>query len=237
MQGANTVIMTEILEKTGLVERSGQGVDKIFSITLSEGKAEPDYKDSNMFQVSLTLQTEIIDKAFHVFISQYQNSEKEPKLGVDQIITLCKVREGIFNHLKSEVVSQLEKSGLIERVSGHTNRYTLSQEYHALVNDSLKIGKRYLVKEIELLLLALQGNTLKMGELEKNLKESLNRNQIKYLTGKLFEDKVLHKDGKGSGTVYFIHPSYTLLRGDSLLQKVTEYLCNKYDHINSPKTS
>lgn len=26
-------LMTEILEKTGLVERSGQGVDKIFSIT------------------------------------------------------------------------------------------------------------------------------------------------------------------------------------------------------------
>lgn len=35
--------MTDILEKTGLVERSGQGVDKIFSITLAEGKTEPDY--------------------------------------------------------------------------------------------------------------------------------------------------------------------------------------------------
>lgn len=41
-------LMTEILEKTGLVERSGQGVDKIFSITLSEGKAEPDYSNSNL---------------------------------------------------------------------------------------------------------------------------------------------------------------------------------------------
>jgi ATP-dependent DNA helicase RecG len=230
-------LMTEILEKTGLVERSGQGVDKIFSITLSEGKAEPDYKNSDMFQVSLMLRTEIIDKAFHVFVSQYQNSEKEPKLGVEQIITLCKIRNGIFQNLKAEIVSQLEKSGLIEKISGHTNRYTLSQEYHALVNDGLKIGKRYLVKEIELILLALQGNALKMGELEKNLKESLNRNQIKYLTGKLFEDKVLHKDGKGSGTVYTIHPSYASLRGDNLLQKVIDYLRDKYDQVNSPKTS
>jgi hypothetical protein len=85
--------------------------------------------------------------------------------------------------------------------------------------------------------MALQGNALKMGELEKNLEESLNRNQIKYLTGKLFEDKVLHKDGKGSGTVYTIHPSYSLLRGDNLLQKIIDYLRNKYDHVNSPKTN
>ncbi len=229
-------LMTEILEKTGLVERSGQGVDKIFFITLSEGKAEPDYKNSDMFQVSLTLRTEIIDKAFHVFVSQYQNSEKEPKLGVEQIIMLCKIRNGTFQNLKTEIVSQLEKSGLIEKISGLTNRYALSQEYHALVYDGLKIGKRYLVKEIELILMALQGNALKMGELEKKLEESLNRNQIKYLTGKLFEDKVLHKDGKGSGTVYTIHPSYALLRGDNLLQKAIDYLRNNYDHEHSPKT-
>ncbi|MCB0523662.1 MAG: putative DNA binding domain-containing protein [Saprospiraceae bacterium] len=229
-------LMTEILEKTGLVERSGQGVDKIFSITLCEGKAEPDYMNSDMFQVSLTLRTEIIDKAFHVFVSQYQNSEKEPKLGVEQIITLCKIRNGIFQSLKGEIVSQLEKSGLIQRVSGHTNRYTLSNEYHALVDDGLKIGKRYIVKEIEQILIALQGNALKMGSLEKKLQESLNRNQIKYLTGKLYEDDVLGKTGKGRGTVYAIHESFSSLRGDSLIRKVMAFLRNKYDHDNSPKS-
>ncbi|MBI1185281.1 AAA family ATPase [bacterium] len=222
-------LMTEILEKTGLVERSGQGVDKIFSITLSEGKAEPDYENSDMFQVSLTLRTEIIDKAFHVFVSQYQNSEKEPKLGVEQIITLSKIRNGIFQNLKTEIVSQLEKSGLIEKVSGHTNRYTLSQDYHALVNESLKIGKRYMVKEIEQMLIALQGNALKMGELEKNFEASLNRNQIKYLTGKLFEDEILNKDGKGSGTTYSINKSFSSLRGEVLIQNVISFLRDKYE--------
>lgn len=229
--------MTEILEKTGLVERSGQGVDKIFSITLSEGKAEPDYKNSDMFQVSLILRTEIIDKAFHVFVSQYQNSEKEPKLGVEQIITLCKIRNGIFQNLKADIVSQLEMSGLIEKVSGHTNRYTLSNEYHSLINDGLKIGKRYIVKEVELILFALQGNALKMGELERDLQESLNRNQIKYLTGKLFEDMVLSKEGKGSGTTYAIHESYSTLRGENLLQNVIAFLSRKHGQDNSPKTN
>ena len=230
-------LMTEILEKTGLVERSGQGVDKIFSSTLSEGKVEPDYKNSNMFQVSLSLRTEIIDKAFHVFVSQYQNIGKEHKLGVEQIITLSKIRNGIFQNLKMEIVSQLEKSGLIEKGSGHTNRYTLSQEYYALVNDGLTIGKRYLVKEIELILLALQGNALKMGELEKNMEASLNRNQIKYLTGKLFDDEVLSKDGKGSGTSYTIHKSFSVLRGEVLIQNVVSFLNSKYEQVNSPKAN
>jgi len=222
-------LMTEILEKTGLVERSGQGVDKIFSITLSEGKAEPDYKNSDMFQVSLILRTEIIDKAFHVFVSQFQNSEKEPKLGVEQIITLCKIRNSIFQNLKAEIVSQLEKSGLIEKLSGHTNRYTLSQEYHALVNDGLKIGKRYLVKEIELLLLSLQGNALKIGDLEDLLKESLSRNQINYLKMKLMEDDVLKVEGKIKGARYSIADKYADLRGDVLLSAVIAELRGKYE--------
>jgi len=228
-------LMTEILEKTGLVERSGQGVDKIFSITLSEGKAEPDYKNSDMFQVSLSLSTEIIDKAFHIFISQYQNSDREPKLGVEQIITLSKIRNGIFQHLKQEIVIQLEKAGLIHKLSGHTNRYTLSTEYHEMANESLKIGKRYITKEVEQLLLTLQGNTLKMGDLESNLSVSLSRNQLKYLTGKLFEDAILLKQGKGSGTSYKISDEYASLRGDVLIEKVIAYLFGLYDADNSPK--
>jgi ATP-dependent DNA helicase RecG len=221
-------LMTEILEKTGVVERSGQGVDKIFSITLSEGKAGPDYTSSDMFQVSLTLRTEIIDKAFHVFINQFQNSDKEPKLGVEQIITLSKICNGIFQNLKTEIVSQLEMSGLVEKVSGHTTRYTLSNEYHALVNDGLKIGKRYFVKEIEQVLLILQGAKLKMGEVETLLHSSLNRNQLKYLLNKLVADQVLKTEGLGRGTKYIISDQFSSLRGDVLSGKVIDELKAKY---------
>ncbi len=221
-------LITEILEKTGLVERSGQGVDKIYSITLSEGKADPDYKSSDMFQVSLTLRTEIIDKAFYMFVSQYQNSEKEPKLGVEQIITLCKIRKGIFQNIESEIVSQLDKIGLIEKVSGHTNRYTLSNEYHKLLNESLKIGKRYITNEVELILLALQENALKIADLEELLKDSLSRNQINYLKMKLLEDDVLKMEGKIKGARYSIAEKYADLRGDVLISTVIEELRAKY---------
>ena len=222
-------LMTEILEKTGLVERSGQGVDKIFSITLSEGKPEPDYKQSDLFQVTLVLDAEIKDKAFHIFINQYQQSEKEPKLGVAQIITLCKIRSGLFQHLKPEVVSQLEKSGLIQKITGHTNRYTLSDEYHQLVNENLKIGKRYLVKEVEQILLALQGNELKIGDLEGQLADSMSRHQIKYVMSKLMEDEVLQVKGKIKGARYSVVEKYAALRGDFLTNEVVNYLREKYE--------
>jgi len=221
-------LMTEILEKTGLVERSGQGVDKIYAITLSEGKTDPDYTSSDMFQVSLTLRTEIIDRAFHVFINQYQISDKEPKLGVEQIITLSKIRNGIYQNLKPEILAQLEKSGLIQKVSGHTNRFTLSDEYHQIVNESQKIGKRYLVKEIEQVLLILQGTKLKMGEVESLLHSSLNRNQLKYLLNKLVEDQILKTEGIGRGTKYIISDQFSTLRGDTLSDRVIAELKAKY---------
>jgi hypothetical protein len=76
-----------------------------------------------------------------------------------------------------------------------------------------------------------------MGELEKNMEKSLNRNQIKYLTGKLFDDEVLSKDGKGSGTSYTIHKSFSVLRGEVLIQNVVSFLNSKYEQVNSPKAN
>ncbi|KLT67121.1 ATP-binding protein [Pedobacter sp. BMA] len=222
-------LMTEILEKTGLVERSGQGVDKIFSIMLSEGKAEPDYSASDMFQVSLDLKTEVQDKAFHIFIKNYQESDKEPKMGVEQIITLCKIRNGIFQHLKPSIVSQLENIGLIKKASRHTNKYVLRDDYYELIEEESKIGKRYLVSEISTISLSLQNGSLKIGELEDTLSSQLNRNQIKYLLNKLIEDDILTKAGSASGTRYQLLDSYTDLRGDLLIAHIIADLKRKYN--------
>lgn len=224
-------LITEILEKTGLVERSGQGVDKIYSITLSEGKSEPDYKDSDLFQVSLTLKSGIIDKAFHAFINQYQTSDNEPKLGVEQIITLSKIRDGLFQSLKPEIVTQLERLGLIQRVSGNTTRFILSEEYRKLSSEETKIGN-YIIKEVETLLVVLEGRTMKIGEIEKLMIDYLNRNQLKYLVSKLVEDNVLRKIGVGTQTSYSISELYKGLKGDQLIKVILDSLRKKADSDN-----
>ena len=46
-------LLADVLQKTGIVERSGQGVDKIYYYTLSEGKSEPVYQNQIKQQLSV----------------------------------------------------------------------------------------------------------------------------------------------------------------------------------------
>ena len=118
---------------------------------------------------------------------------------------------------------------MILKVSGHTNRYTLSEEYHQLVNDGLKIGKRYVAKEVELIVLSLQGNALKVGDLELQLAASLTRNQIKYLLTKLMDDDIVKVEGKIRGARYSLNRKYADLRGDLLVNEVVNKLKEEHE--------
>ena len=60
--------ISEVLQKTGLVEKSGQGVDKMFYHCLMEGKGLPDYSGTDNFQVSLKLSGTIENRAFLLFV-------------------------------------------------------------------------------------------------------------------------------------------------------------------------
>jgi ATP-dependent DNA helicase RecG len=220
--------ITEILEKTGLVERSGQGVDKIFSVTLSEGKKQPDYWDTNPYQVTLRIRTGIADKAFSLFIRQYQNKTNQ-RLGAEQIITLAKIRDGIFLNHNPYIIEQLKEKGLIKSVERSALKFILSDEYFKLSEGEAKIGERYIIKELELVLHSLQESRTKIGRLEKELSHSLNRNQIKYLLQKLQEDAILKTEGVGKGTVYLFTTKYENLPGESLVLSILKELKEKYE--------
>jgi ATP-dependent DNA helicase RecG len=218
-------LMAEVLEKTGLVERSGQGVDKIFSLTLSEGKPEPDYRDSNLYQVALKLDGNIVDKAFYIFIGQIQR-HRDPlhQLGVEEIITLHKVKQGMFTTVKDEVLKSLERQGLIVKAGGSSQRYVLADPYPTLADQEQRIGNRYVVAEVDQFLMAIQGKLLRIGELETLLSGSLNRNQIKYLVNKLYEDDLIAVEGGGRGTRYSLKGNFARIPGDALVQAVINYL-------------
>jgi ATP-dependent DNA helicase RecG len=218
-------LMAEVLEKTGLVERSGQGVDKIFSLTLSEGKPEPDYRDSNLYQVTVKLDGNIVDKAFYIFIQQVQRGRDERhQLGVEEIITLYKVKQGFFAQVKDTVLLGLERQGLIAKVGGSSQRYVLAEHYAALAEQEQRIGTRYVVAEVDQFLMAIQGKSLRIGELETLLAGSINRNQVKYLLGKLVEDDILQVEGVRRGTRYSLKGTFAGMPGDALSQAVISYL-------------
>lgn len=60
-------LLADILLKTGLVERSGQGVDKLFLYSLMESKPVPDYSSTSMLQVELKISADIQDPSFLIF--------------------------------------------------------------------------------------------------------------------------------------------------------------------------
>ncbi len=73
--------MAEVIEKTGLIERSGQGVDIMFTNCIKEGKPLPDYSYSDDYQVDLRFYGEIPDDAFYLFAQDIcHQQELESKL-------------------------------------------------------------------------------------------------------------------------------------------------------------
>jgi ATP-dependent DNA helicase RecG len=221
-------LIADVLEKTGLVERSGQGVDKIFSETLAEGKQKPDYTRTNLYQVTLRIRTQIVDESFAVFIRQYRNRTNHV-LSAEQVIALSEIRDGNIINIHSETVEQLKQAGLIKNVERSALKFTLTGDYFKLANKPSKIGEQYVTGDVEHILSSLRDNRKKMGDLEKDLSESLTRNQLKHLLPKLLKDEIITSEGLGRGTYYSIAPKYAGLSSDQMLLSVVSDLKKIYE--------
>ena len=124
--------LTEVLQKTGLVEKSGQGVDKMFSNCIMESKPLPDFSATDNYQVSLRFRTEIRDVAFLIFIRQEQ--AKRPihhKLNVFQMIALYNVCFGDGLEVKKATIDELVNEGILQR--SKVGKISMAREYQKIV--------------------------------------------------------------------------------------------------------
>ena len=130
-------LLADILAKTGIVERSGQGMDKIFLKTLSEGKPDPDYTESDDFNVTAILSATVKDKAFAIYVQSIQQSlPKDKKLTVFDVMALCEVRDGKKVPSNKQIAQKLEQMGFLEK-HGKTNAiyYILPRRYYEFAGD------------------------------------------------------------------------------------------------------
>lgn len=127
--------LAEVMQKTGLVEKSGQGVDKMFTNCIMEAKPLPDYSATDNFQVALTLRTEIRNGAFMVYIRQEQNRRPEHhKLNVFQLLALYSVCMGdSVPDVAAAVVDGLVDEGLLVR--SKTGKLSMGKEYKAIAKE------------------------------------------------------------------------------------------------------
>lgn len=196
-------LLAQILEKTGLVERSGQGVDKIFRITLSEGKPQPDYSKSDLFQVELTLKAALEDEAFAIFMHQFQAKRgEEIPIGTFKTIALYNIKEGRSEVIDANLFSELEQEHLIKRSGGSTSeKYVLADIYFDILKTPSEIGGFRLIDLTKVFQVIQKVIAPKMSDFVEAFKSDLSRNQVRYLIDKLV-GVVLNKKGSGKGTHY-----------------------------------
>jgi ATP-dependent DNA helicase RecG len=122
-------LIAETLEKAEMVERSGQGMDDIFQITIREGKGMPDLSKTDAFSVRLTIPAQVKDKNFILFLERVIN-QKQVSLSFEEIYALEQIREQQKVPI-SEFKDKFLELGIIEKV-GKTRgaKYLLSHKYY-----------------------------------------------------------------------------------------------------------
>lgn len=232
-------LLADVLAATGIVERSGQGMDVIFRLTLSEGKQTPDYSKTNDYQVTAILSATVKDPGFALFIKSIQQELPEnQKLSVFDVLTFCAIREGKQPKDK-EIAKRLYSMGYLEK-RGKTSaiRYILPRRYYELTGNQSEYSEltdwddeqiwsvlfRYLKKY----------GTAKKTDIAKLIGQHISDSQLRRLLERLSEgpNPPLIKEGKTRNLTYSLSKDYlgqvdllneTTRRGLSqMIQEVTQ---------------
>lgn len=124
--------VAETLQRSGLIERSGQGADLIFRRTIESGKPLPDYSRSDGSKVWLTLRGELQSPEL-VRLFRRDGNPWEGKLWVEDlvIVDLLYRNQPVWGSLRSRL-SALEELGVVERIGrGRGVRHLLSQRFYS----------------------------------------------------------------------------------------------------------
>jgi ATP-dependent DNA helicase RecG len=123
--------IAEALSKCGLVERSGQGADRMFEECIREGKPRPDFIGTDEYQVSVTFKCEVQYPQFARFLEKV-SQEKQFYFSITDLLVLdcLQNEEKVPEELKPRL-GILSDHGIIERIGrGRGTRYILSRHFY-----------------------------------------------------------------------------------------------------------
>ena len=129
--------IAEALQFCGLVERSGQGADRMYRFCIQEGKHRPDYGRSDDSQVCLALDGQIRDPRFVQYLDRL-GRDRGMSLTIDDFLILDRVREGepVDPAHRSRLATLVEQ-GVVEKAGrGRGVRHVLSQALYQHVGEA-----------------------------------------------------------------------------------------------------
>ncbi len=201
--------LAEAFGKCGLVERSGQGMDRIYDSILREGKARPLFSGTDDFQVALTLSGEIIDPSFLRLLELAQ--KHNITLSINHLIILDQVRQGaILTQEMEDGIHHLIEIGLLERVGkGRSSKLILSRGMYRVLGQpgtytrysglDRETNKQLILKHIQ--------TCGKRGAVLKEFLQvlpQLTEAQIRFLVYELRDDGKVHLEGRARTSRWFV---------------------------------
>lgn len=137
-------LLADAMKRTGLVERSGRGVDKIYRGMLRFGRPEPDYSRTDRNNVVLQLATVDADETFLKLLIEEEKRQGKDALPIDSLIVLAALRdqkrlgtEALAQHMQRgvtqarRILQQLVEAGLVQPYGSARNRtFTLSADVY-----------------------------------------------------------------------------------------------------------
>lgn len=191
-------LLSDVLEKTNLVERSGQGVDKMFYNCLMEGKPLPSYDGTDSYQVQLNFNAVIAEPELLKFFRREQDSRPEDnKLNVFDLLTLYKVHKHDVGDLNEETVQRLQKENLLEVNDGHFKILGSYVDEYADVADALDFSILQIVHG-----LFKQNTRISRALMNEALTGIMTDRQVRVLITKMESLGLLQREGEKRGVRY-----------------------------------
>ena len=192
--------LMETLERIGLVERAGVGVDRIFKNNIMDGKGIPDFSDSDTDYVVLNIPSKVQDINFVKYLQKISAEKQITFNEIEDIIFVENIRtEGKSNN--KEKINKFIKLNLIEKIgSGRGVRYILSKDYYGFIDKKEEYTRRkWIDKNIQKELLLQYFKDHKHGRMSDFLRlfeGKLTRRQIQGLLKILKVEGFIYFDGK-----------------------------------------
>lgn len=201
--------LADALARCGLVERSGQGADRMFSTAVREGKLPPDFTNSDAYQVSVVLNGRVQDERFLAFLDRV-GKEMQSSLDVDDLVVLDAVHRDV--PMPDRVwprVPALIGLGALERLS--PKKLTLSRRFYSFVGRPGEYTRRRGLDRganKALLLQHIEGSVrtgTPLAELNQVL-PGIKPTQVQNLLRELKAEGKAHPRGKTKGARWFPGP-------------------------------
>lgn len=200
-------LIAQTLALCGLVERSGQGMNLIYELSIKEAKQLPDFSGTDDYFVRITLNGLILDKNMLSVICQIGDEQLETFSTADFLVINALYHESPLKANLRSRLGRLVELGIVEHAS--RGKYVLARSLYTAVGKAgthtRKVGLDRETNK-ELLLKHIRENGSKgtpFRELQQVL-PNLSRDQVQALVFELRDSGRIYFTGRTRGAKWFI---------------------------------